>query len=69
MLTSLRCYRLGFDNLDALVMICKNWPNDACTDCPFTFIEKNVANYLYLDDALLDDHEKELQKQGYFEDE
>jgi hypothetical protein len=50
-------------------MICKNWPNDACTDCPFTFIEKNVANYLYLDDALLDDHEKELQKQGYFEDE
>jgi hypothetical protein len=50
-------------------MICKNWPNDAREDCPLTFTEKNVADYLYLKDALLDDHEKELQEQKYFEDE
>jgi hypothetical protein len=36
-LPNLRCYRLGFDNLDALVMICKNWLNDACMGCPLTF--------------------------------
>jgi len=35
----------------------------------FYFIEKNVVDYLYLEDGLLDDHENELQEQGYFEDE
>jgi hypothetical protein len=50
-------------------MICKNWLDDACAGCPFTFIEKNVANYLYSKDALLDDHENELQEQGYCENE
>ncbi len=38
-------------------------------NCPHTFIEKNVADYLYSKDALLDDHEKELQEQRYFENE
>jgi hypothetical protein len=28
-----------------------------------------VADFVYSEDALLDDHEKELQEQGYFEDE
>jgi hypothetical protein len=32
-------------------------------------IEKNVADYLYSEDALLDDHENEFQEQGYCEDE
>jgi hypothetical protein len=50
-------------------MICKNWPNDACACFLFTFIEKNVVDYLYSEDALLDDHENELQEHGYFEDE
>ncbi len=69
MLTNLRHCQLGLDNLDALVMICKNWLDDACVGCPFIFIEKNVANYLYLEDALFDDHENGLQEQGYLEDE
>ncbi len=69
MLTRLRCCRLRFDNLDALVMICKNSSDDAHIDCPLTFIEKNETNYLYSKVALLDDHKKELQKQRYFEDE
>jgi hypothetical protein len=33
-LTSLRCCRLGIDNLDKLVMIMKNWSIDAWIDCP-----------------------------------
>ncbi len=41
-------------------MIYKNWLDDACAGCPFTFIDKNVADYLYSEDALLDDHENEL---------
>jgi len=36
-------------------------------DCYLTFTEKNVADYLYSKDALFDDHKKELQEQGYFE--
>jgi hypothetical protein len=39
-LTSLRCCQLGLDNLDALVMICKNWPHDACAGCLFTLLKK-----------------------------
>ncbi len=54
MLTSLRHCRLGLDNLDALVMTCKKWPNDARVDCLLTFIEKNVVDYLYSEDALLE---------------
>jgi hypothetical protein len=38
-------------------------------NCPFTLTEKSVADFVYSEDALLDDHEKELQEQGYFEDE
>jgi len=55
--------------LDALVVICKNLSDDAHIDFPFTFIGKNELDYLYSKVALLDDHEKKLQKQGYFEDE
>jgi hypothetical protein len=68
-LTNLRRYQLGFDNLDALVMICKNWLNDAHANCPFTFTKKFMADYLYSKDALLDDHEKELKKFKCFENE
>jgi hypothetical protein len=68
-LTSLRHYWLGFDNLDALVMISIKWLDDARADYPFIFNEKNVANYLYSKDALLNDQEKELQEQEHFEDE
>jgi hypothetical protein len=50
-------------------MICKNWPDDACAGCIFTFTEINVVDYFYSEDAHLDDHENELQEQGYFEDE
>ncbi len=32
-LTSLRHCRLGLTNLDALVMIYKNWPKDARVGC------------------------------------
>jgi hypothetical protein len=55
--------------LDALVVICKNLSDDAHIDCPLTFIEKNEADYLYSKVALLNDHKKKFQKQGYFEDE
>jgi hypothetical protein len=35
-------------------MTCKKWPNDARVDCLLTFIEKNVVDYLYSEDALLE---------------
>jgi len=41
-------------------MICKNWLDNARTGCPFTFTEKFLVDYLYLEDALLNDHENEL---------
>jgi hypothetical protein len=34
---------LGLDNLDALVMIYKNWPNNAWTDCKLN--EEGIMNF------------------------
>jgi hypothetical protein len=42
-LISLCCCRLGFTNLDALVMICKNWLEDARVGCHFT--KKDVGEF------------------------
>jgi hypothetical protein len=41
--TSLQHCQLGFDNLDALVMIYKNWPDNAQTD--YKVIEEGVVEF------------------------
>ena len=53
-------------NLNALVMIQKNWPCDACDD--FTFKEDVVKEYFVDEVDLLDAHEIELVEASYFED-
>ncbi len=44
MLINLRCFQSWFDKLNILVMIYKNWFDNACTNC--FLIEKSVINYL-----------------------
>jgi hypothetical protein len=44
MLINLRCFQSWFDKLNILVMIYKNWFDNACINC--FLIEKNVINYL-----------------------
>jgi hypothetical protein len=65
-LCNLRRCRLGLENLDALVMIQKNWPSDARDGCTF---KCEVVEEYFADEAdLLDAHEMELEDGGCFEE-
>jgi hypothetical protein len=50
-LTCLQRCRFGLDTLDALVMIYKNWPNNAQTNCKL--IEESVTKFFCAEDKLL----------------
>lgn len=55
--------RLGLENLDALVMIENNWPDNGCT------CKGEVVEEFFADEAdLLDTYEMELEDAGYFEE-
>jgi hypothetical protein len=49
---------LGLDNLDALVMIYKNWLDNVETNCKVT--EEGITKYFCAKDKPLDEHEKEF---------
>jgi len=53
---------LGLDNLDALVMIYKNWFDDARIDCKLT--EKGIAKFFYAEEKLLDEHDKNYRNKA-----
>jgi hypothetical protein len=63
-LTKLRRSRLGTTNLDALVMIQKNWPSDARTNC---MSQVDVTQFFNDEAELLELHEEELIAAGEFE--
>jgi hypothetical protein len=58
-LMSLHRSRLGTANLDTLVMIQKNWPFDARTDC---ISQKDVAGFFNNESELLEIHEDDTTK-------
>lgn len=64
-LTSLRRCRLGLSNVNGLIMIYKNWPTDARSECEEA--STNVVEFLNKEHEILDDHEDELEEAGYFE--
>jgi ubiquitin C-terminal hydrolase len=57
-LTDPRCCKFGFTNLDAFIMICKNWPKDAQVGHPFT--KMVVGEFFTSNIDLFEAHEKEL---------
>jgi hypothetical protein len=56
-LTSLCCCRFGLTNLDALVLIYKNWPANAQVGCHFA--KKDVEEFFTFEIDLLEAHEEE----------
>lgn len=52
-------------NLNNLVMIYKNWPGDAQTNC---ILYEHRADYYSVEAEILDDNEDELAEEGFFED-
>jgi len=65
-LNSLHHYRFGLTNLDALVMIYKNWPKDVWVGCHFA--KTDVGEFFTSEIDLPESHEEELDQFSYFED-
>lgn len=60
LLCALRHCRLGHQNVDALVMIFKNWPINARDECNY-FAESDFVNFFVHVAELVDALEDELQ--------
>ena len=67
-LTSLRHCRLGLNNLDSLIMINKNWPDDSRHECEVTEVVKDVEDYFAKEMERVDEAEAEIEEAGYFEE-
>jgi hypothetical protein len=67
-LTSLRRCRLGLNNLDSLIMINKNWPDDSRHECEVTPVVKDVKEYFAKEMEQVDDFEAEIEEAGYFKE-
>jgi hypothetical protein len=50
---------LGFDNLDALVMIYRNSFDDAWTNCKLA--KEDITKYFCVENKLLDEYEKNFR--------
>jgi hypothetical protein len=57
---------LGVQNLDKLVIIMKNWPSNARTNCP-SLATMKMVDFLKVKDKMLDNFEEELKDFGYFD--
>ncbi|KAG0573230.1 hypothetical protein KC19_VG160100 [Ceratodon purpureus] len=64
-LTGLRRCRLGLDNLDSLIMIFKNWPDDARHECEV--VAEDVQEFYSREADLLIAAKDELEDAGFFE--
>ncbi len=60
---SLQKYHFKIINIDPLVMIYKNWLDDAKIGC--LFATSSLKNFYFVEMELLDEHE-ELGEVGYF---
>jgi hypothetical protein len=58
--------KLGMDNLESLVLISKNWPDETRND---TKLEENsLPHFLAVEDSIIDDNEYLIEQAGLFED-
>ncbi len=57
--------KLGSENLQCLMVIAKNWPNNACEGC-----EGGQESSLFLthEENIIDENETIIEEEGYFED-
>ena len=64
-LTALRRCRLQVENLDRLVMVVKNWPNDPRLDCKAT---ASMKEFMAVETSLTEENYDFIEVAGYFED-
>jgi hypothetical protein len=64
-ITSLCQSKLGNENLQHLVMITKNWPNDLPLSCLGG--EESISMFMSHEENLLEENEILIEKEGLFE--
>jgi hypothetical protein len=66
-MTTLRRFKLGRKNLERLVMITKNWPNDTHERCVGN-IDYSMTNFLIREKDLINENEVMIKEEGLFDD-
>ncbi len=65
MLTTLRCYRLQVENMDRIIIVVKNWPNDPHANCK---PHLNFKQYLKVEESLAKDNYNLMEEHNLFEE-
>jgi hypothetical protein len=63
-LTTLKHCRLQVDNLDSIIIVVKNWPNDPHLNCSR---HKDLNNFLKVEYSLAEDNYDLIEESNYFE--
>ncbi len=63
-LTTLKHYHLQVENMDRIIMVVKNWPNDPCHNCK---PNANLKEYLKDEDSLAKESYDLLEEIDFFE--
>jgi hypothetical protein len=66
-ISNLKWYWLGIDNLDKFILIIKNWHSDACVGCDGPLKPKAMAKCLEKDYGMIEKHNKLIKEQNFFE--
>ncbi len=63
-LTTLRHCRLHVDNLNSIIIVVKNWPDDHCLNCSQ---HKYLKDFLKVESSLAKDNYDLIEESNYFE--
>ncbi len=64
---NLKQSKLGIENLNQLIFIIKNWPNDIRVGCDGPLKLKAMAEFLENDFAMIEKHNKLIEEEDFLE--
>ncbi len=67
-ITNLKKSKLGIENLNSLIFIIKNWPNDAYVGCDGPWKPKVMVKFLKMDSVRIEKYNKMIKEQNLFEE-
>lgn len=65
LLTTLKCNNLQVENLDWIITIVKNWPNNVCLNC---IINANFKHYIKVEVVFAKENYELIEESKYFEE-
>lgn len=67
-ITNLKQSKLGIANLNWLIFVIKNWPNDAYVGCDGSSKPKVMVRFLKMDFVMIEKYNKMIKEQNLFEE-